>query len=69
MTYIKTEIEGIVREINSNGLLNTNSNALDAYKKARKKNLEMEEVKNKVVTLEKDVSEIKTILTKILEKL
>ena len=69
MTFVKTDVDGIIRDTNSKGLLNTNVSALDAYKKNRKKSFEMDEVKNKVITLEKDVSEIKTMLTKILEKL
>jgi hypothetical protein len=69
MGYIKTEIEGIIRDTKNQALLNTDNNSLDAYKKIRKKSLEMEEVKNKVNSLDKEVNVIKSMLTQILEKL
>jgi hypothetical protein len=69
MGYIKTEIEGIIRDTKNQALLNTDNNSLDAYKKIRKKSLEMEEVKNKVNSLDKEVNVIKSMLKQILEKL
>lgn len=69
MSFIKTEIEGIIRDTKTQALLNTDNNKLDAYKKVRKKSLEMEEVKNKVNSLDKEVAVMKSMLTQILEKL
>ena len=69
MGYVKTEVEGIIRDTKNQALLNTDNNSLDAYKKIRKKSLEMEEVKNKVNSLDKEMIVIKSMLTQILEKL
>jgi hypothetical protein len=69
MVYVKTEVDGIFRDTNNQALLNRDNTSLEAYKKVRKKSLEMEEMKTKVNNLDKDVSEIKSMLTKILEKL
>lgn len=65
---IKTEVEGIYRDISTGALLNKDSSALEAYKKMKKKNSEIEEMKMKVNSLESDISEIKTLLLKLVEK-
>lgn len=65
---IKTEVEGIYRDISTGALLNKDSSALEAYKKMKKKNSEIEEMKIKVNSLESDISEIKTLLLKLVEK-
>lgn len=69
MIEIKTEVEGIVRDVTNGALLNKDNASLEAYKKAKKKGYELEEVKHKVNSLDKEIYEIKTILNKILEKL
>jgi uncharacterized protein with von Willebrand factor type A (vWA) domain len=68
MVEVKTEIEGIVRDIGNGALLNKDVSGLDAYKKIKKKNQEMEEVKNKVNNIESEISEIKNLLLKLVEK-
>jgi len=65
---IKTEVEGIYRDISNGALLNKDSSALEAYKKMKKKNSEIEEMKRKMDSLESDVSEIKSLLLKLVEK-
>ena len=69
MAQIKTEISGIVRDTTNNALLNRDNDALKAYKKIKKKNLELEEMKNKVNNLDKEISDVKSLLHKILEKI
>lgn len=69
MVQIKTEINGIVRDTTNNALLNRDNDALNAYKKIKKKNLELEEMKNKVDNLDKEMSDVKSLLHKILEKI
>lgn len=68
MVQIKTEIEGIVRDTTNGALLNRDNDSLNAYKKLKKKNAESEEMKSKVNNMEKEISEIKTLLYKLLEK-
>lgn len=69
MVQIKTEIEGIVRDITNGALLNKDNASLNAYKKAKAKNAEIEEMKNKVNNIDREISDIKTMLNIILEKL
>ena len=69
MVQIKTEISGIVRDTTNNALLNRDNDALNAYKKIKKKNLELEEMKDKVNNLDKEISDVKSLLHKILEKI
>lgn len=69
MVQIKTEIEGIFRDTTNGALLNRDNDRLNAYKKIKKKNAELEEMKNKVDNLDKEISDVKTLLHKILEKI
>ena len=69
MVQIKTEIEGIVRDTTNGALLNRDNDSLIAYKKLKKKNAELEEMKTKVSNLDKEISDVKALLHKILEKI
>jgi len=69
MTQIKTEIEGIVRDTTNNALLNRDNSSLFAYKKVKQKNAELEEIKNKVNTIDNELADIKLLIHKILEKI
>ena len=66
---VKTEVEGIYRDVSNGALLNKDSSALDAYKKIKKKNSEIEEMKTKINNLETDISEIKNLLLRVVEKI
>jgi phosphomevalonate kinase len=65
----KTEVPGLVRDLKSQALVNTNVEALNAYKSMKKQMLDLIETKSKVDKLENDVSEIKQLLQKIVEKI
>jgi hypothetical protein len=69
MTQIKTEIEGIVRDTTNNALLNRDNSSLLAYKKVKQKNAELEEMKNRVNTIDNELADIKSLIHKILEKI
>lgn len=69
MTELKTEIEGIVRDTRNGALLNRDNASLEAYKKAKKKNHEIIEMQNRLNRFEGEISDIKSMLSKILEKL
>jgi uncharacterized coiled-coil DUF342 family protein len=69
MTLIKTEVEGIFRDINNNALLNKDNGSLEVYKKMKKKNNEIYNLREEVDDMKKDMSEIKSLLTQIVEKL
>lgn len=69
MIYEKTEVSGIVRDKETNALINTNVEALSAYKSKRQQMLEFIEMKNKFNSMEKEFHEIKSLLQKIVEKI
>ena len=65
-------IEGerdLVRDRNSKALLNTNNESLKAYKIKRNANLKIIEYENDINTLKKDVTEIRTALETLVNKL
>jgi hypothetical protein len=66
---VKTDVNGIVRDTDTGALLNTDLSGLDAYKKAKKKNAEIDGLREKVNSIENDVTEIKNLLLKIVEKI
>lgn len=69
MSEIRTEIANIVRDTTNGALLNKDNAALMAYKKNKKAMSEMDDIKTKVNNMEKEFSEVKTLLHAILEKL
>ena len=69
MPLIKTEVEGIFRDTNNNALLNKDNGSLEVYKKMKKKNNEIYNLREEVDDMKKDMSEIKSLLTQIVEKL
>lgn len=69
MAEVKTEIDGIYRDVTNGALLNKDNTALSAYKKMKKKNEELEQMKHKVNNLDDEIKEVKKMLTQIIEKL
>lgn len=69
MTLIKTEVEGIYRDTETNALLNRDTSSLEVYKKMKKKNNEIYSLREEVDSMKSDINEIKTLLTQIVEKL
>lgn len=66
---IKTEVEGVLRDTKNGALLNSDNQSLVAYKKMKKRNIEIDEMKNDIDCLKNDISDIKGLLNKIAEKL
>jgi septal ring factor EnvC (AmiA/AmiB activator) len=69
---IKTPIDGILRSAESNALINTNNDALLSYK-AQKKKIKDElifkqKVEQQINSLEKDITEIKDMLSQLLNR-
>lgn len=64
-TFVRTEA-------NPGAVINTDRAGLEAYKRAKKKNRELDEMKAKVQEIDQikqDVGEIKTLLSTLIEKL
>lgn len=72
--YIKVEGHpGLVRDKTSQAIINTNKEEYENYLYARKKKIEelnrMEKVETKIENLNNELSEIKSLMNKILDKL
>jgi len=75
MEFLQTDVTGVVRETKSGALVNTNYDALMAYKKKKTLNKivydlneDHNHTKEKLLNLEKDVSEIKQLLLMLVNK-
>jgi hypothetical protein len=65
--YIKIEdTPDLVKDTNSGALLNTNVQALEAYRKRREKFSKFDELENKVVSLEQNINELKSLIIAVL---
>jgi|APGre2960657404_1045060.scaffolds.fasta_scaffold02466_3 hypothetical protein len=65
--YIKIEdTPDLVKDTNSGALLNTNVQALEAYRKRREKFSKVDELENKVVSLEQNINELKSLIIAVL---
>ena len=65
--YIKIEdTPDLVKDINSGALLNTNVQALEAYRKRREKLNKVDTLENKVASLEETINELKSLIIAVL---
>lgn len=67
--HVKTDEENFDRDIKSMALLNTNKRELELHKMRRKKFSEYNEINTKVEEMQSEMSEIKQILSLVLEKM
>jgi len=68
--YVKVKDRSdLVRDMNSKAILNKDLNALNKYREERDFKLRLANVVEEHNNLKKDVSEIKDLLTKILERI
>jgi hypothetical protein len=72
MTYLRVEGTKLVRDTRSGAIINQDKNGLDEYLNKRRalesqKN-EINNVKSEVKVLREDITEIKNLLLKLLEK-
>lgn len=73
MQYINVQgSAGLVRDSNTGAVLNTNRSEIEAARKrkilSKQKNEEFEGMKEDIKTLKGDMSDIKTLLTRMVEK-
>lgn len=69
MKLEKTEVEGLVKDIDSGAVLNVDYSALEAYKKRKRTNEEFIQFKEKIQKIDNDILEIKNVLKIIAEKI
>lgn len=65
MKTVKVEETQYVRDINSKAILNTNRNALENYKLARK---QKEQEISDINSMKQDILELKELVKKLIEK-
>ena len=65
--YLKIEdAPDLVKDTNSGAVLNTNVQALEAYRKRREKLNKTEQLENRVTTIENTLNELKSLLIAVL---
>jgi hypothetical protein len=70
MKYAKVkENPELIRDMNSKAVLNTNLTALQAYKKKREKQQEIQSAVDDINNLRQEVNELKTLMQRILDKI
>lgn len=70
MKYAKVkENPELVRDMDSKAVLNTNVPALQAYKKKREKQQEVNAAVDDINTMKNEINEIKTLMQRILDKI
>jgi esterase/lipase len=70
MKYAKVkENPELVRDMDSKAVLNTNVSALQAYKKKREKQQEIQSAVDDINNMKNEINEIKTLMQRILEKI
>jgi protein subunit release factor A len=70
MKYAKVkENPELIRDMSSKAVLNTNRTALQAYKKKREKQQEIQSAVDDINNLKQDVNELKTLMQRLLDKI
>lgn len=60
---------GLVRDMQTQAVLNTDNNALEAYRRKRNKQQEMDEVVSDINNMKSDIDQIKSLMQRLLEKI
>jgi hypothetical protein len=70
MKYAKVkENPELIRDMDSKAVLNTNLTALQAYKRNREKQQEIDSAVEDINNLRQEVNELKTLMQRILDKI
>jgi hypothetical protein len=65
--YLKIEDSpDLVKDTRSGAILNTNVKALEAYRKKREKSDKVDKLETKVISLEQNINELKSLLLAVL---
>lgn len=66
--YIKTDVEGLVKDKQSGAILNVDNEKLNAYKKQKQAALKASQTFNRLDKVENDIGEIKQMLQQLLKR-
>jgi hypothetical protein len=70
MIYAKVKDEpGYVRDMQNNAVLNADVSALQAYKRKRNKQKEINDSISDINNMKQDINELKTLMQRILDKI
>jgi hypothetical protein len=70
MIYAKVkDAPGYVRDMQNNAVLNADVSALQAYKRKRNKQKEINDSISDINTMKQDINELKTLMQRILDKI
>jgi hypothetical protein len=68
VTKVK-DAPGLVRDMSNQAVLNTDISALEAYKRKRNKQQEIDEVISDINNMKSDIDQIKSLMQRLLEKI
>lgn len=60
---------GLVRDMGTQAVLNTDISALEAYRRKRNKQQEIDEVISDINNMKSDIDQIKSLMQRLLEKI
>jgi hypothetical protein len=66
--YVKTEVDGLVKDVNSGAILNVDNSALDAYRRQKMAVESAKTVNERISKLENDIGDIKEMLQQLLKR-
>ena len=66
--YIKTDVEGLVKDDYSGAVLNVNNQALETYKKQKQNSVKADRANERLDKVENDLNEIKQMLQQLLTR-
>ena len=70
MTIAKVkDSPGLVRDMGNQAILNTDNIALEAYRRKRNKQKEIDEVISDINNMKSDIDQIKSLMQRLLEKI
>jgi hypothetical protein len=68
-TYIKTNVEGLVKDPKSGAILNVDNNALEAFKKQKMFAENTKKANGRINRIETEMIEIKSLLKQLLREM
>lgn len=66
--YVKTEVDGLVKDISSGAILNVDNSALDAYRRQKMAVESAKTANERISKLEDDIGDIKEMLQQLLKR-
>jgi hypothetical protein len=66
--YVKTDVEGLVKDINSGAILNVDNTALEAYRRQKMAVNSAKTANDRISKLENDIGDIKEMLQQLLKR-